>query len=157
MMQMTVSLKRYFSSFENWIELCITVLVTYLLLAKESSFELKKHLAAFTIVMSWALLIVLIGRHPKLKEYNIYVTMFLKVMKTFLLFFTWYCLFIIAFSLGFFVLLHKDTDGIVGEADASAEEYAFFDEVWLSIVKTTTMLAGELEFSNIPIDLKSGL
>merc|ERR1711892_184754 len=157
MIQMTVSLKRYFSSFENWIELIILVLGTYLLLAKDGSFELKKHLAAFAIVLSWAELIVLFGRHPKLKEYNIYVTMFLKVMKTFFLFFTWYSLFIIAFGLGFFILLHKDTDGIVGEGEVAGEEYAFFDEVWLSLVKTTTMLAGELEFSNIPIDLKSGL
>merc|ERR1719495_2349140 len=94
LMQMTVSLKRYFTSFENWIELSILVLASYLLLGR-GSFELNKHLAAFSIVLSWAELIVLFGRHPKLKEYNIYVTMFLKVMKTFLLFFTWYCIFII--------------------------------------------------------------
>jgi len=156
MIQMTVSLKRYFSSFENWIELTIVVLVSFLLLAdKDTNFELKKHLAAFAIVLSWAELIVLLGRHPKLKEYNIYVTMFLKVMKTFLLFFTWYCLFIIAFGLGFFILLHKDGDA--SEGKETAEEYAFFDEVWLSLVKTTTMLAGELEFSNIPISIDSHL
>jgi len=39
------------------------------------------------IVLSWAEMIILIGRHPKLKEYNIYVTMFFKVLKPFLLFF----------------------------------------------------------------------
>jgi len=158
LMQMTVSLKRYFSSFENWIELSIFALASYLLLENDGSFELKKHLAAFGIVLSWAELIVLFGRHPKLKEYNIYVTMFLKVMKTFLLFFTWYCLFIIAFGLGFFILLHKEEEvGVVGETTASENDYVFFNEVWLSLVKTTTMLAGELEFSDIPIDLKSGL
>jgi len=157
LMQMAVSLKRYFSSVENWIELSIVALVSYLLLASENNFELKKHLAAFTIVLSWAELIVLFGRHPKLKEYNIYVTMFLRVLKTFLFFLTWYCLFIFSFGLGFFILLHKEKDGIVGESESSEEDYAFFNEVWLSLVKTATMLAGELEFSDIPIDIKSNL
>merc|ERR1719244_2310509 len=162
LMQMAVSLKRYFSSVENWIELSIVALVSYLLLASENNFELKKHLAAFTIVLSWAELIVLFGRHPKLKEYNIYVTMFLRVLKTFLFFFTWYCLFIIAFGLGFFILLHKDpeipnVENATVEKISEKEDYVFFDMVWLSLIKTTTMFTGELEFSDIPIDLQSTL
>merc|ERR1719477_157616 len=151
LMQMTVSLKRYFSSFENWIELSIFALGSYLLLENDGSFELKKHLAAFGIVLSWAELIVLFGRHPKLKEYNIYVTMFLKVKNSRNVFFTWYCLFIIAFGLGFFILLHKS--GTVVEDG----EYVFFNKAWLSLVKTTTMFVGELEFSDIPINLDSKL
>ena len=91
----------------------------------------------------------MVGRHPKLKEYNIYVTMFIKVLKTFIFFFTWYCLFIIAFGLGFFILLHK-----TGE-DHDDSDYVFFDKVWTSLVKTTTMFVGELEFSDIPVDLNS--
>merc|ERR1712128_212305 len=78
-------------------------------------------------------------------------TMFLKVLKTFLLFFTWYCLFIIAFGLGLFILLHK-TGTVVEDGD-----YVFFNKAWLSLVKTTTMFVGELEFSDVPINLDSGL
>merc|ERR1712062_673063 len=77
--------------------------------------------------------------------------MFLKVLKTFLFFITWYCLFIIAFGLGFYILLHKPEEKI-GEGD-----YVYFNKAWLSIVKTTTMFVGELEFSDIPIDLDSHL
>merc|ERR1712032_1157664 len=72
-------------------------------------------------VLSWGELIVLVGRHPKLKGYNIYVTMFLRVLKTFLLFFTWYCLFIVAFGLGFFIMLHKEVD-----PNSKEDEYVFF-------------------------------
>jgi len=151
-LQMIVSLKRYVSSFENWMEIGIIILVTFILCNEEAkSAELNRHLSAIVIVLSWAEMIVLIGRHPKLKEYNIYVTMFLKVLKTFLLFFTWYCLFIIAFGLGLFILLHK-TGTVVEDG-----EYVFFNKVWLSLVKTTTMFVGELEFSDIPINLDSNL
>ena len=121
----------------------------------EGDHELRRHLAAFVIVMSWAELIVLLGQHPKLREYNIYVTMFFKVMKTFLLFLTWYFLFIIAFGLGFYILLHKNETP--KGADDSNDDYKFFDRVWLSLIKTATMLTGELEFGDIPIDIDSKL
>eukprot|EP00090_Calanus_glacialis_P040329 TRINITY_DN7028_c0_g1_i6.p1 TRINITY_DN7028_c0_g1~~TRINITY_DN7028_c0_g1_i6.p1 ORF type:complete len:1012 (-),score=240.18 TRINITY_DN7028_c0_g1_i6:85-3120(-) len=151
-LQMIVSMKRYVSSFENWMEIGIIILVTFILYNEEAKEEeLNRHLAAIVIVLSWAEMIVLIGRHPKLKEYNIYVTMFLKVLKTFLLFFTWYSLFIIAFGLGFFILLHKSGTQV------KDGEYVFFNKAWLSLVKTTTMFVGELEFSDIPIDLESNL
>lgn len=151
-LQMIVSMKRYLSSFENWMEIGIIILVSFILLNEEAkSSELNRHLAAILIVLSWAEMIVLIGRHPKLKEYNIYVTMFLKVLKTFLLFFTWYCLFVIAFGLGFFILLHKSA------SDVEEGDFVFFNKAWLSLVKTTTMFVGELEFSDIPINLDSHL
>jgi len=151
--EMLVSMKRYISSFENWIEFAIITLASIILLTEGANFELNRHFAAILIVLSWAELIVMIGRHPKLKDYNIYVTMFLKVLKTFIFFLTWYCLFIIAFGLGFFILLHKET----GVSDGDSEEYVFFNKAWLSLVKTTTMFVGELEFSDIPIDLDSDL
>ena len=59
-----------------------------------------------------------------MKEYNIYVTMFLKVLKTFAFFLVWYSLFIVAFGLGFFILLHKVDDKPAGEDD-----YVFFNKV----------------------------
>ena len=153
MMQMFVSIKRYFTSFENLMEITIIVLVTVLITNNQDDAcgELNRHFAAIVIVLSWAELIVLVGRHPKLKEYNIYVTMFLKVLKTFLFFITWYSLFIIAFGLGFYILLHKPEEAV------GPDDFVFFNRAWLSIVKTTTMFVGELEFSDIPIDLDSSL
>jgi len=152
--QLFVSVKRYFSSFENWIEIGIIILTSILVFQSEedSDFvkDINKHLSAINIVLSLAELVVLIGRHPKLKEFNIYVTMFLKVLKTFFMFISWYSLFIVAFGLGFFILLHKDQV-------ESEDDYIFFNQVWLSLIKTTTMFVGELEFSDIPVDLDSKL
>merc|ERR1712203_548544 len=49
------------------------------------------------------------------------------------------------------ILLHKPEEEL-GEGD-----YVFFNKAWLALVKTTTMFVGELEFSDIPIDLDSHL
>merc|ERR1719322_894981 len=150
-LELSVSAKRYLTSVENWVELILMSLVLVILVNDCSQFEVNRHLAAISIILSWAELIVMLGRHPKLKEYNIYVTMFLKVLKTFLFFITWYSLFIIAFGLGFYILLHK------AEEDVAEDDYVYFNKAWLSIVKTTTMFVGELEFSDIPINLDSYL
>jgi len=49
-------------------------------------------------------------------------------------------------------MLHKEVD-----PNSKEDEYVFFNKAWLSLVKTTTMFVGELEFSDIPIDLDSSL
>ncbi|CAB4067884.1 TRPA1 [Lepeophtheirus salmonis] len=108
--------------------------------------SLHRHIAGTTIVLSWASLVTLIGKHPKLMRYNVYVTMFYKVMKTFFYFLIWYALFIIAFGLGFYIILHK-------ENREGEDSYVFFDTPLLSMIKTSTMFVGELEFSDIPIDI----
>ena len=134
-------------------EITIIVLVTVIICNQEENCgELNRHFGAIVIVLSWAELIVLLGRHPKLTEYNIYVTMFLKVLKTFLFFITWYSLFIIAFGLGFYIMLHNDDSG-QNENNLQAEEQnPLFNRTWLSLVKTSAMFVGELEFSDIPIN-----
>ena len=76
--------------------------------------------------------------------------MFYKVMGTFFFFLIWFVLFIVAFGLGFYIMLHKDP-GDVGE-----DEMVFFNKPWTALVKTSTMFVGELEFSDIPIDLNIG-
>ena len=95
-------------------------------------------------------MITLVARHPKLAQYNIYVTMFYKILETFGTFLIWYSFFLVAFSLGFYIMLHKDSP-------AGGDDYAFFNDPWLSLVKTSTMFVGEIEFSDIPIDLENGL
>ena len=68
---------------------------------------------------------------------------------TFIKFLTWYCLFIFAFALGFYILLHQDNGTSVDH------DYKFFDSFGLAIIKTFTMFVGELEFGDLPI--KSGV
>ena len=52
-------------------------------------------------------LITFIAKHPRLTRYNVYVTMFFHVLKTFAYFLTWYGFYIFAFSMGFYIMLHK--------------------------------------------------
>merc|ERR1712235_225856 len=108
LLQMAVSLKRYFTSFENWMEMAMIGLVLAIVSNNtEDTLLLNRHLAAIAIVFSWAELITLIGRHPKLLHCNVYVTMFYRVLNSFF-FFLWYSLFIVAFGLGFYIMLHND-------------------------------------------------
>ncbi len=154
-LRIMVSLKRYVLSPENWIEVSVIFLVSTILLFDRGSFDLKRHLAAVAIVLSWAQLITLVGKHPKLNRYNIYVVMFYKVMKTFLFFLCWYAFFIVAFGLGFYIMLHDPSAPPV--AEAAEDDYVFFNSPWLALVKTSTMFVGELEFSDIPIKLDTSL
>ncbi len=156
--QMTVSLKRYIFSPENWLELTVIILIFIILFHKDGSEDLKRHLSAVAIVFSWAELITLVGKHPKLTRYNVYVVMFYKVMGTFFFFLCWYSFFIIAFGLGFYIMLYKDPPS-KDEPKSEEDEgrYIFFDTPWLALVKTSTMFVGELEFSDIPVKLESAM
>ena len=87
--------------------------------------------------------------------------MFYKILETFVTFLVWYSFFLIAFALGFYIMLHKDVksvgapgDGVEGDGGGE-EDYKFFDNPWLSIVKTSTMFVGEIEFSDIPISTET--
>ena len=65
---------------ENWAELAIIAMTSFLLFDGYSChIEAKRHVSAFVIVLSWSEMIVMIGRHPRLTEVNIYVTMLFKV------------------------------------------------------------------------------
>merc|ERR1719167_776689 len=93
--------------------------------------------------------------------------MFYTVFASFFFFLLWFVFFIVAFSLGFYIILHKDdakvvngtTQNAVAGGDDSEEDglQQFFNDPFLTFVKTCTMFVGELEFSDIPINLNSGL
>ena len=58
-------------------------------------------------------------------------------------------------------MLHKDTpESSVEQTEPSAcpcpndEEYIFFNDPFLALVKASTMFVGEIEFSDIPISLE---
>ena len=154
LLQLSVSLKRYILSLENWIEVAMIAIVAFLLSNRAGDFELNRSLAGIAILLSWAKAITLIGKHPKHNTLNIYVTMFFTVLKSFFSFLLWYGLFIVAFGISFYLMLHTD---IEGRAPTGEDEYAYFNTTFLSVVKTLTMFVGELEFSDIPINLGSPL
>ena len=81
LMQFGIAPKRYIFSMENWVEIALIAMTSFLLFGGEYSCHIdeKRHVAAFVIVLSWSELIVMIGKHPRLTEVNIYVTMLFKV------------------------------------------------------------------------------
>ena len=153
--QATASLKRYLFSLENILELVMMSLLAFLLFDPDDptdcQCQLKRHVAALVILLSWIELIVLVAKHPRLSRYNVYISMFYKVLQTFFSFLLWYSLFLMAFAFGFYIMLHKDIPGHIVQDD----DYIYFDGPWTSMVKTITMFVGELEFSDIPIDPES--
>ena len=87
--QVAVSLRRYLLSPENWIELTTILCICVILFmpdtgsrpeyAEESKMP-KRHLSAIAIVLSWAELITLVGKHPKLSRF-VCVCFFIKNSK----------------------------------------------------------------------------
>ena len=65
--QMLASFKRYFLSPENIMELTIIALTITIVFAGDDggAFEVKRHLAAVCVVLSWMEVLLLIGRHPR--------------------------------------------------------------------------------------------
>ena len=97
------------------------------------------------------------GRHPKLLHCNVYVTMFYKVLNSFFFFLLWYSLFLIAFGMGFYIMLHDDS--VVKDPHGLDEEdkNKYFNRTWTSLVKTSAMFVGELEFSDLPMNTNTYL
>ena len=59
-----------------------------------------------------------------------------------------------AFGLGFYIMLHTDTDPNKMGAIDPASDYYFFDSPWLALVKTATMFVGEIEFAGTEQDYR---
>ena len=76
----------------------------------------------------------------------------------------WYSLFIFSFGIGFYILLHKDTTKAKTESEKQTKEgackkeddFPFFNDIGLSLVKTFTMFVGELEFADLPFETPVG-
>ena len=147
LLQLSLGPARYLASPENLMELLTAGLALLLLLPVQPGChqQFRREIGSAAILLSWIELVLMIGRHPRLAACNIYSTMFFSVLKTFLAFLAWYSLFIISFSLSFYILLHDDT----GQED---KEYPYFDQVGLTLVKTFSMFVGELEFSDLPLN-----
>ena len=102
----------------------------------------------------------------------------IKVLGTLLQTLLFFSIGFLAFALSFFVLLHKVTQilhlcllndqdlvkdhlpsnaTLIGGGGEEEERYPYFNGPWLSLIKVFTMFIGELEFSDLPINLDSDL
>ncbi|CAJ0602463.1 unnamed protein product [Cylicocyclus nassatus] len=89
------------------------------------------YLAAVCAFLSWMNLLLLIRKLPR---FGIYVVMFFDILRTFSRFFIIFVLFVVAFSIAFFVIMQNRPE---------------FSTVSSAVLKTTVMMIGELEFTAI--------
>ena len=108
--QLSFSFSKYFSRVVNWLELTLIGLTSIMLFegTHECNLETKRIVAALLILISWSVLYTMFLRHPKFTFLNVYFTMFAKVGWTFIKFLLCYGIFIVAFGIGFHILLSKE-------------------------------------------------
>nr|XP_022289771.1 transient receptor potential cation channel subfamily A member 1 homolog isoform X2 [Crassostrea virginica] len=130
--------KLQYLGFENLIEwvtyVCALLLVIDFETCQKSTgfrFQWQWSLGAVAIFLCWINLVLFLQKFPR---FGIYVVMFKDILNTFLQFAVVFFLFIVAFGLGFFTILQNQ--------DA-------FATVWESLIKTTVMMIGEFEYTDI--------
>nr|XP_026693317.1 transient receptor potential cation channel subfamily A member 1 homolog isoform X2 [Ciona intestinalis] len=128
----------YFLSFDNYMEvasysLAITAVLDWSEQTKLTGIkeDWQWQLAAICMLTSWLTLALFLRKLPTL---GIYVIMILDIVKTFAKFFATFLLFIIAFAYFFYMLLQNQAE---------------FNTWWGSLIKTTVMMIGEMDFSTI--------
>jgi hypothetical protein len=74
----------------------------------ERGCEVKRAISALIIVLVFSRFLGSLAQLPGFKEYNIYLIMFNKVMKSYFKVMVWFGCYILAFGLGFYIMLHDD-------------------------------------------------
>lgn len=144
--QLVVSRSKYFRSPENYLEFLILTTSASILFSEWVHHNARPHFSAIAILLSWAELVLLIGRHPRLSTN---IEMFKTVSWNFLKFLAWYAILIIAFALSFYTLF-RDCGSATecGEGGDSGEN--LFLNPGMSVFKTVVMLTGEFDAASIP-------
>ncbi|KAK5643782.1 hypothetical protein RI129_007627 [Pyrocoelia pectoralis] len=135
--------KHFFRQHELWMNLTNTILAVVIAISGFSNTkglpaksyedlpEWTLHCASLAVLLSWSELMLLIGRSP---SYGYYALMFAAVLQNILkVLLTFVCL-VIGFALSFSIQFHG---------------FEEFSNPWHSIVKTTVMMMGEFEYSNL--------
>jgi ankyrin repeat protein len=146
--QMVMSPKRYFSGFENCIELLL-IIFTIVILSKEWVEHCVRPIDAIAILLAWTELFLHIGHIHVLSTYN---EMMRRVLCNYLKFLVWDVLLIIAFALGFYTLFH---DSMTSRENDTEDN--FFQQPFMSLFRTLIMLMGEFDISSIPFYFVPGL
>lgn len=144
--QLLVSPHKYVLSPENWMEALLIVVTAVLLLSRQTNSYSRQQLSAIAILLSWAELVLLIGRHPMLATN---IEMFKTVSLNFLKFLAWYSILIVAFALSFYTLFRDCGGGGAGACKADDEDN-FFLSPGMSVFKSIVMLTGEFDAGSIP-------
>ena len=127
----------------------------------EFDVSVKRSLSGFLIVLLWTRFVFDVARHPgkRTEKFNKYSLMYQRVASSFLKLLLTYALFIISFSLGFYVMFHDDVGDKSLKINPEAgplSSYVFFNTPFQSFIKSMAMFVGEVDFNNIPIGVPYG-
>jgi hypothetical protein len=136
---------KYLCSPENYLEFLLLITSAAILFCDWVRGNARPHFSAIAILLSWAELVLLIGRHPLLSTN---IEMFKTVSWNFLKFLAWYAILIIAFALSFYTLF-RDCGGATECGEGDSDEN-FFLHPGMSVFKTVVMLTGEFDAASIP-------
>lgn len=136
--QFSISPLKYLKSLENWLEMSL-IAITGAILSCEISAGIHPQIATFAVLVSCSEAVLMIGRHPQLSTY---IEMFKTVSKNFLYFLLWYSILILAFAFSFYILFNRNTE----------PGNKFFQNPWLSVLKSVIMMTGEFDAAAIPFD-----
>lgn len=144
--QLVVFSSEYFKDPENYLEFIVLITSAAILFSDWVHGHARPHFSAVAILLSWAELVLLIGRHPSL---SVNIEMFKRVSWNFLKFLAWYAILIVAFAISFYALFRDcgaaTQCGEVGDSDEN-----FFLDPGMSVFKTVVMLTGEFDVASIP-------
>ncbi|PNF26761.1 Transient receptor potential cation channel protein painless [Cryptotermes secundus] len=144
--QLVVGPLKYLRSPENYLEFLLLIMSASILFCEWVQLNARPHFSALTILLSWAELVLLIGRHPHLSTN---IEMFKTVSWNFLKFLAWYAILIIAFALSFYTLF-RDCGTVTECGEGGDSNDNFFLDPGMSVFKTVVMLTGEFDATSIP-------
>ncbi|XP_073844644.1 transient receptor potential cation channel family member painless [Musca autumnalis] len=139
--QFVMSPVHYFRSATNYMEVVLIILA--ILTCSEASYdsETQRIIAVFTLLLIAVELCLLVGSLPVL-SISTHMLMLEAVCKSFLKSFTLYSIFVITFSLCFYILFGKSDD----------DDFNKFSNPLTAMTKTIVMLTGEFDAGDLQFD-----
>ncbi|XP_005178197.1 transient receptor potential cation channel protein painless [Musca domestica] len=150
--QFVMSPVHYFRSATNYMEVVLIILAIMTCTEPTYDHETQRIIAVFTMLLIAVELCLLVGSLPVL-SISTHMLMLEAVCKSFLKSFTLYSIFVITFSLCFYILFGKpqvDEDGnpITPEDD----DFNKFSNPLAAMIKTIVMLTGEFDAGDLQFD-----
>lgn len=158
LVQLIFSPRIYLSSFDNYLESAVIVLMLIILFDLGFD-EWRRTIAATTIILMACGIFVLVGSLP-IPAFGVHFVMLETVGKNFLKGLSLYSIIIIAFALSFYASFHEPMpssknstiSGVSHSSKSHSEcehEYHKFSSIGLSLLKTVVMTIGELDAGSI--------
>ena len=148
---------RYFTYFENFIEWIILGLVIFSLLPEQwvafaEGKVVQKHLAAFTFLLAFMQLYLLLVKIVPNTPIPLYINMFTTVLRSYTFILLSYFAFLLSFAFSFtLIFAADDAQPTNGTVSSGSEETDHFGNIWFSLMKTIIMFSGEMDYTDINI------